>query len=75
MVLVDLAVNGSSGFLVALLDHILVGNGGSNLLVDSGVMMTSLVPTKYHQYECARSADESMLATWSNERQTRTVQL
>ena len=44
MVLVDLAVNGSGGLLMAGLGNGLVGNCGGDLLVDSGVMVTSLGP-------------------------------
>ena len=46
MVLVDLTVDGSGGLLVTLLDDVLVDDGGSNLFVDSGVMVTSLVPVQ-----------------------------
>lgn len=44
MILVHLAINGSLSLLMTLLDHLLLHNSGSNLLVDCGVMMTSLVP-------------------------------
>ena len=44
MVLMDFTVDGSSGLLVTLLNDGLVDDSGSNLLVDSGVMVTSLVP-------------------------------
>ena len=46
MVLVDLTIDGSSGLFVTLLNDVLVHDSGSNLLVNSGVMVTSLVPTK-----------------------------
>jgi hypothetical protein len=45
MVLVDLTINGGLSLLMTLLDNVLLNNGRSNLLVDCGVMMTSLVPT------------------------------
>ena len=44
MVLVHLAINGSLSLLMALLDDLFVHNGGCNLLVDGGVMVTSLLP-------------------------------
>lgn len=44
MVLVHLAINGSLRLLMTLLDHLLLHNGGSDLLMDCGVMVTSLVP-------------------------------
>ena len=46
MVLMDLTIDGSSSLLVTLLNDVLVDDSGSNLLVDSGVMVTSLVPMK-----------------------------
>ena len=46
MVLVDLTIDGSGGLLVTLLDDVLVDDGGSNLFVNSGVMVTSLVPVQ-----------------------------
>ena len=46
MVLVNLAVDGSGSLFVTLLDDSLVHNCGSNLLVNGGVMVTSLVPMK-----------------------------
>ena len=46
MVLMDLTIDGSGGLLVTLLDDVLVHDGGSNLLVNGGVMVTSLVPVK-----------------------------
>lgn len=48
MVLVDLTINGSLSLLMTLLDYVLLNNSRSDLLVDCGIMMTSLVPT----YEC-----------------------
>lgn len=44
MVLMHLAINGSLSLLMTLLDHLLLHNGGSDLLVDRGVMVTSLLP-------------------------------
>ena len=44
MVLVHLAINGGLSLLMTLLDHLLVHNGGSNLLVDCSVMVSSLLP-------------------------------
>ena len=44
MVLVHLTINGSLSLLMTLLDHLLLHNGGSDLLVDCGVMVTGLVP-------------------------------
>ena len=44
MVLVHLTVDGSSCLLVTLLNDVLVYDSGSNLLVNSGIMVTSLVP-------------------------------
>ena len=46
MVLMDLTIDGSSGLLVTLLDDVLVYDGGGNLLVNRGVMVTSLVPVE-----------------------------
>lgn len=46
MVLVDLTIDGSRGLLVTLLNDGLVHDGGSNLLVNGGVVVTSLVPVK-----------------------------
>ena len=46
MVLMDFTVDGGRGLFVTLLDDVLVHDGGSNLLVDGGVMVTSLVPVK-----------------------------
>ena len=44
MVLVNLAINDGLSLLMTLLDHLLVHDGGSDLLVDCGVVMTSFVP-------------------------------
>lgn len=44
VVLVNFSVNGGGGFLVTSLCDSLVDDAGSNLLVDGGVMMTSLGP-------------------------------
>ena len=44
MILVYLAVNGCLSLLMTLFDDLLVYNSGSNLLVDCGVMVTSLLP-------------------------------
>ena len=44
MVLVHLAINRGLSLLMALLDDLLVHNGGSNLFMYCGVMMTGLVP-------------------------------
>ena len=44
MVLVHLAINSCLSFLVTLLDDLLIHHGGSNLFVNRGVMMTSLLP-------------------------------
>ena len=41
VVLMDLTVNGGLGLLMTLLNNVLVHGSRSNLLVDSGVMMTS----------------------------------
>ncbi len=44
VVLVHLAINGSLSLLMTLLEHLLIDNGGSDLLVDCGVMVASLLP-------------------------------
>ena len=44
MVLMNLTVDGSGGFFVTLLDNVLLNDCGSNLFVDCGVVVTSLVP-------------------------------
>ena len=44
MVLVHLAINGCLSLLMTLLDHLFVDHGGSDLLMDCGVMVTSLLP-------------------------------
>ena len=44
MVLVDLAVNCGLSFLMALLDNVFLDDGGSDLFMHCGVMVTSLVP-------------------------------
>lgn len=44
MVLVHLAVNGSLSLLMTLLNHLLVHNGGGDLLMNCGIMVTSLLP-------------------------------
>ena len=46
VVLVHLAVNSGLSFFMANLCDLLVHNGRSHFLVDSGVMMTSLVPNE-----------------------------
>ena len=46
MVLMDFTVDGGRGLFVTLLDDVLVHDGGSDLLVNGGVMMTGLVPVK-----------------------------
>lgn len=46
MVLMDFTVDGCRGLFVALLDDGLVHDGGSDLLMNGGVMVTSLVPVK-----------------------------
>ena len=44
MFLVHLAINSCLSFFVTLLDDLLIHHGGSNLFVNGGVMMTSLLP-------------------------------
>ena len=44
MVLVHFTINSGLSLLMALLDDLLVDNGGSDLFVDGGVMVTSLLP-------------------------------
>ena len=44
MVLVDLTVDGRGGLLMTVLGNVLIHDGGGDLLVDRGVMVTSLVP-------------------------------
>ena len=44
MVLVHLAINGSLSLFMTLLDDLLVHDGGSNLFVHCGVMVTGFVP-------------------------------
>ena len=44
VILVDLTVDGSGCLLMALLHNVLVYDGGSNLLVNSGVVVTSFGP-------------------------------
>ena len=44
MVLVDLSVNGSLSLLMTVLANFLIHDGGSHLLMDGGVMVTSLLP-------------------------------
>ena len=44
MVLVHLAINSCLSFLMTLLDNLFIYYGGSNLFVNGGVMMTSLLP-------------------------------
>ncbi len=44
MVLVHFTINSGLSLLMALLDNLLVDNGGSDLFVDGGVMVTSLLP-------------------------------
>lgn len=46
MVLVDLTVDGGLHILVAGLDNLLLDDSGSYLLVDGGIVMTSLGPIK-----------------------------
>lgn len=46
MILVNFTINGSLGLFMTLLDDVLLHDGGSNLLVDCGVMITSFVPKK-----------------------------
>lgn len=49
VILVNFTVNGSGGFLVAVFCDVLIHDSGSNFLVDSGVMVTRLVPAKVNQ--------------------------
>lgn len=44
MVLVHLAINGSLSLFMAMLGDCFLGHGGGNLLMDSGIMVASLVP-------------------------------
>lgn len=44
VILVHLTIDGGGSLFVALLDDFLLHNSGSDLLMYSGVMMTSLVP-------------------------------
>ena len=44
VILVDLAVNGSLSLFMTVLGHILIDNCWSDLLMNGGVVMTSLVP-------------------------------
>ena len=46
MILVDLAVDSSLSLFMALLDNVLLNDGWSDLFVDSGIMMTGLVPER-----------------------------
>ena len=44
VVLMHLTINGGLGLLMTLPDDLLLHNGGCDLLVDCGVMVTSLLP-------------------------------
>lgn len=44
VILVDFTINGSGGLFMAVLGDGLLCDSGGNLFVDSGVMMSSLVP-------------------------------
>ena len=55
VILMNFTVNGSGGFLVTVFGDIFIHDGGSNFLVDSGVMVTGLVPAKVNQPTCSRS--------------------
>ncbi len=44
MVLMNLTVDGSGGLLMVVFDDLLIHHGGSDLFVDSGLMMSCLVP-------------------------------
>lgn len=51
VILVDFTINGRCGLLMTGLGHGLVDNGGRDLLVNCGIMMTRLGPIeKKHQY-------------------------
>lgn len=55
MILMNFTVNGSGGFLMTVFGDIFIHDSGSNFLVDSGVMVTGLVPAKVNQPTCSRS--------------------
>ena len=46
VVLMDLTIDGGGSLLMTLLNDVLVGHGGCHLLMDSGIMVTSLGPMK-----------------------------
>lgn len=47
MILVHFTIDGGLSLLMTVLAYFLVHNGGGNLLVDSGVMMSSLGPENF----------------------------
>ena len=55
VVLMNFTVNGSGGFLMTVFGDVFVHDGGCNFLVDSGVMVTGLVPAKVNQPTCSQS--------------------
>lgn len=46
MVLMHFTVDGGGGLFVTVLGNVFLDNGWSNLLMDSGVMVTSFVPVQ-----------------------------
>lgn len=55
VILMNFTVNGSGGFLMTMFGDVFIHDSGSNFLVDSGVMVTSLVPVKVNQPASPRS--------------------
>ena len=45
MVLMNLPVDGSGGLLMTVFDDLLIHHGGSDLFMDSGLMISCLVPS------------------------------
>lgn len=55
VVLMDLLVDGSGHILMLGAVHVLVSNAGSNLLMNRGVMVTSLAPVSFVSISCQRA--------------------
>ena len=55
VILVNFTVNGSGGFLMTVFGDIFVHDGGGHFLVDSRVVVASLVPAKVNQRTCSWS--------------------
>ena len=70
MVLVNLTIDCSRSLLVTLLDDVLLDNSGCNLFVNSGIVVTSLVPVPENQLWLSKNI--IAIVAWHDEQERQT---